>query len=74
MTELNWENLKELRCPDCYEDLIRSGDRARFACSAGDCGFNITEIRLREIVEEMFTKAGDHFGRADFEELMEGEK
>jgi hypothetical protein len=65
--KLEWEYLKELNCPKCYEYLVREG--IFFRCF--DCGFVISKDRLREIVEEMFNKKQDYFGRADFEELME---
>lgn len=67
MNELDWEYLKSLNCPKCSKDLQREGNV--FKCF--DCGFVITEERLREIVEKMFDEKRDYFGRAEFEELME---
>ena len=66
--KMDWTSLKTLNCPDCFGDLDKRG--GNFSCK---CGFVITEERLREIVEEMYNKSGDYFGRAEFEELMETE-
>lgn len=68
---MDWDNLKELNCPKDYKDLskVESLDgKPMFEC---ECGFKITEVRLREIVEPMYTKTNDHYGRAQFEELMQ---
>lgn len=68
--KLEWEYLKELNCPKCYKDLAREGKV--FKCL--DCGFVITEERIKEVVIEMCNDKQDHFGRADFEELLEATK
>lgn len=64
-----WDNLKTLNCPKCEKDLERNENSKTFTC---DCGFIITEQRLRTIVEKMFSESRDYAGRAEFEELMEG--
>jgi predicted RNA-binding Zn-ribbon protein involved in translation (DUF1610 family) len=69
--KLEWEYLKELNCPKCYKDLVREGN-LRFKCL--DCGFVITEERLREVVIKMCNEEKDFFGRENFEELLEATK
>jgi len=71
--KLEWGNLKELKCPKCYGDLVKNNFGILKGYICGNCDFSITTIRLREIVEGMFTKEADNFGRADFEEIMEAE-
>ena len=72
--KLDWENLKELKCPKCYGDLVKNNYGVIRGYMCKNCDFSTTTIRLREIVEGMFNKEADNFGRADFEELMENEK
>lgn len=64
-----WDNLKTLNCPKCEKDLERNEHNYTFKC---ECGFIITDQRLKSIVTKMFNDTKDYVGRAEFEELMEG--
>lgn len=64
-----WDNLKTLNCPKCEKDLERNEHNNTFKC---ECGFIITESKLRNIVNKMFNKAKDPSGKREFEDLIEG--
>lgn len=67
----DWNNLKTLNCPLCFGDLESHPTiNTLLKCSGEGCPFMIGKDKIREVVGGMFAKAGDDFGRADFEELM----
>ncbi len=59
---LDWENLKELKCPKCYKDLEK-----RFNNYICVCGFNIGIPRLLELAEEMID---NEYEKEQFNELI----
>jgi hypothetical protein len=69
--KLDWDSLKTLNCPKCYKDLETDPKiNTLLICPDKVCGFMVNKSKAREIVAEMCAKAGDDFGRADFEEMM----
>ena len=71
MTDLEWSNLKELKCAKCYADLESHPTiKTLLICSDKSCNFSISKSKIRDIVVPMFNESGDHFGRAEFEEMM----
>lgn len=73
MADLEWTNLKELKCPKCYKDLVRNNYNG-YNCEDVNCTFGISESKMRDIAEPMFEYPSDPFGRESFEELIEASK
>ena len=59
---MNWQNLKELKCPECYGDLTKV--KEAYTCEVD--GFRIGLLKLEEVVTDMFKNQKE---KDDFYEL-----
>lgn len=55
---MNWERLKEKKCPRCGKKLESSAPFAEeFRCSDSHCLFKIHERRFEELVSNMYKRS-----------------
>lgn len=52
MKKINWNRLKENRCPKCGKDIEFNTGSSIFKCG-GKCGFAISDTKLKQLVSKM---------------------
>ena len=48
---MQWENLKDEKCPKCDKALTQNVEKQLYECS--DCGFRISNDKYKMITEKM---------------------
>lgn len=55
---MNWNNLRNNKCPDCGHMLEASTKFKGYMCADENCNFKVTEKRFSEIVKSLYFKHG----------------
>lgn len=65
---MNWNALKDGRCPKCGKMLYQNADARMLTCSNRSCAFRISEEKLAKIISKPARSAqprGDGWERFD---------
>lgn len=66
---LNWEALLELKCPNCYADLTKTG--SLYTCL---CDFAITKEKLKDIGYKILDeREAGKVAKDEFNELLDAD-
>ena len=64
---MNWNRLKDMRCPDCSAVLIANKADSFIRCSL--CNFKVREERFNQIMNDMYTPKVEEVERDNQAEL-----
>jgi transcription initiation factor IIE alpha subunit len=68
---MNWNNLKQFRCPKCGNDLCQSTLLERYhlyeCCNGNTCGFSISKNKLIGIISNKNNKVKEEHYRPEDE-------
>lgn len=65
---MNWDRLKDMRCPDCGAILINKQDDSHIRCCL--CNFKIRHLRFEEIINGMYKPEVEVRERDNLSELI----
>lgn len=55
---MNWDNLKNLKCPKCRRPILRDLMYRKYKCTS--CDFSISHEKFNEIVDRLYNKHRNH--------------